>query len=134
MNGERCGGGVLVDTCMWIDFFRKDTTTAQALVGLVQDGRAVVAGVVIYELMQGIRSDKERSTIKGVLSGLDYAEMSPEVWEAAADLARTLKRKGQTIPMSDILLGAIAITYKLSVFTIDSHFDTIPGLKRYLPG
>lgn len=125
---------VLVDTCIWIEFFRKDSATTRALTDVIQSGRAVLAGVIIYELTQGIRSNKERSTIRHLLAGLDYKEMTPDLWEAAGDLAQGLKQRGQTLPMSDILIAAIAIKYKLSLFTIDAHFDSIPDVKRYIPG
>jgi predicted nucleic acid-binding protein len=132
--GDRYEEGVLVDTCIWIEFFRKNTAAAQALTDLIEAGRAVIAGVVMYELTQGVRSDKERTTIRNLLAGLDYVEMSPDLWGAAGGLGRAFKRKGHNIPMSDLLLGAIAIKHNLSLFTTDTHFDTIPGLKRYMPG
>jgi predicted nucleic acid-binding protein len=127
-------GGVLVDTSVWIDFFRKEGAISKALEGLILTGRAVVAGVVVFELSQGIRSAEEKTRILDLLSELNYVEMSIEVWQTAGELARSLKSKGLNLPVSDVLLAAVALKHDFSLFTLDRHFGGIPELKRYVPG
>ena len=36
MIGDRYKEGVLVDTCIWIEFFRKNTAATQALTDLIE--------------------------------------------------------------------------------------------------
>lgn len=133
MDSRGLDGGVLVDTSVWIDFLRKDTAPGGALEGLIRTGRVVTTGIVIFELVQGVRSDKEKAMISGLLLGLDYVEMSHDLWGFAGTLSRSLKGRGLNLPLSDVLLAAIALKHELSLFTLDSHFDGIPGLKRHAP-
>jgi len=44
-----------------------------------------------------------------------------------------LRKKGIVIPLSDILIAAISLEYDLSIFTLDKHFDDIPGITIYKP-
>lgn len=134
MSEKSKDGGVLVDTSVWIDFFRKEGAISKALEGLILTGRAVVAGVVVFELSQGIRSAEEKTRILDLLSELNYVEMSIEVWQTAGELARSLKSKGLNLPVSDVLLAAVALKHDFSLFTLDRHFGGIPELKRYVPG
>jgi len=60
---------------------------------------------------------------------LEYAETTPAVWVRAGDLAATLRRSGTTVPLSDLLIAAIAIEQRLEIITADRHFGLIPGVR-----
>lgn len=123
--------GILVDTSVWIEFFRSESQTGAQLESLIPENSVWVCGVVIFELLQGVRSEVEKSKVQGALSGLQYAELPLQLWENAADLSLTLKKKGLTMPLSDILIAAIAIEHNLQIFTLDKHFEQIPGVQLY---
>jgi hypothetical protein len=42
-----------------------------------------------------------------------------------------LRRKGINLPLTDIAIATLAIEYQFSLFTLDKHFDQIPGVKIY---
>ena len=122
---------VLIDTSAWIDFFRGTSKTADTAAKLVEDGRASICGVVYYELLQGAKSEDEALHLSDALSALPYIEMTDDLWMKAGKISAGLRSEGITLPMSDLLIGAIALEHGLSVLTLDDHFDNIPGLKRY---
>lgn len=134
MGDRGAEGNVLVDTSVWIEFFRKDTATSRALEALIKAGRVVVPGIVVFELLQGVKPEKEKGRIMDLLSNLDYVEMSKDLWASAAVLSRSLKDKGLNLPLSDVLLAAIALKHNLPLFTLDAHFDSMAEVKRYEPG
>jgi predicted nucleic acid-binding protein len=39
--------------------------------------------------------------------------------------------KGHDVPLTDLVIAALATRVQAFVFTSDPHFDLIPGLKRY---
>jgi predicted nucleic acid-binding protein len=86
---------------------------------------------VLFELIQGVKSDKEKAVVMNALSGLPYLKMNEQLWQKSAELSSSLKKKGLTLPLSDIFIAAIAIEYTLSVFTLDKHFEQIPGVVIY---
>jgi predicted nucleic acid-binding protein len=57
--------------------------------------------------------------------------MTPELWIRAGNISAGLRREGITLPMSDLLVGAIALEHGLEVLSLDEHLSSIPGLKQY---
>ena len=122
---------VLVDTSAWVEFFRGTSKAADAVAKLIENEQASICGVIAYELIQGARSDDEALHLSGVLLALHYIEMTSDLWIKAGHLSAGLRRKGITLPMSDLLIGAIAIEHGIEILTLDEHFANIPGLKKY---
>ncbi len=121
--------GVLVDTCIWIDFFRGSGSAPERVQEHVEKGVACTSGMILYELFQGVRSERERLILKDVFKGISYIEMIPQTWLNAAALSKKITAKGITLPPSDILIGQLAIDHNLSIMTADDHFKKIPGLQ-----
>lgn len=122
---------ILVDTTIWIEFFRARSKIGDHLEMLLLENAVSTCGVVMFEVLQGIKSEGEKNKILGVLASLPYVEMTRKLWHRAADLSILLKRNGVNLPLSDILIAAIATENDLSIYTLDNHFKQIPNLKPY---
>jgi hypothetical protein len=122
---------VLVDTSVWIEFFRANSSVSNNLELLLIADLAEVCGVVLFELLQGIKSEPEKIKIKEILLNLPYVEVNKIIWQKSAEISSDIKKKGFTVPFSDILIGALAIANNFSVFTLDKHFELISGLELY---
>lgn len=121
--------GILPDTCAWIDYFRPGENALGELVERAIASESVYAcGPVLHELVQGARSEKEQMSLTGALRALPYLEMTETLWIKAGKLSTALRKKGKTIPLSDILIATLAIEYSLAVMTVDEHFRLIPGV------
>ena len=125
---------ILADTSVWIEFFKQNSATGDALEALILEEAVWTCGIVLFELVQGVRAEKEKTQILTTVSHLKYAEMSKTLWQKAGDLSASLREKGLALPHSDIFIAAIAIEYNLSIFTLDEHFAQIPGVKLYKAG
>ena len=120
---------ILPDTCAWIDFFKaRPTTLAEQLKTGLTGGMIVSCGVVMYELLQGIRSHKEEELVISAFQALPQLEMTAFSWIKAGRLSADLRKKGHTIPLSDIIIATLAQENDCDVLTVDHHFDLIPGL------
>ncbi len=124
---------ILADTSVWIEFFKKESEIGDKLSSLLAEGSVTICGIVIFELLQGIKSDKEKSIILNAISELPYIEMDSSLWQKSAMLAASLRRKGITLPLSDVIIASIVLEHNLSIFTLDKHFDDIPGITIYKP-
>ena len=122
---------VLADTSVWIEFFKAKSEIGSEIESLLKGNHLWTCGVVMFELLQGIKSDSEKKSILEILSAIPYIEMKPFLWEKSAAIASSLKRKGITLPLSDIFIASIAIEHNLSILTLDKHFEQIPNLKIY---
>jgi predicted nucleic acid-binding protein len=121
--------GFLPDTCAWIDYFRPGGNALGQLVERAIASDSVYAcGPVLYELVQGARSEKEQASLTSALGALPYLEMTEAIWIKAGQLSAALRKTGKTIPLSDILIAALAIEHSLAVMTVDEHFRIVPGV------
>lgn len=120
---------VFVDTCIWVEFFKSKTSKADFLENLLINNAVWTSGIIVFELLQGVKSSEEKIKIQNILSGLNYIEMSYGLWQKSAELSLSLKKKGLSIPLSDIIIAAQAIEYKLQVASFDKHFEQIPSLQ-----
>jgi hypothetical protein len=124
---------ILVDTSVWIDFFRSaDSPHSLHLKQLLREERVILQGLVLAEVIQGIRTQKESGIVKRALQKLPYIEMTREAWEKAGEISASLLRKGITIPLSDVIVASCALSEGLEIFTLDSHFKKIPGLNLHI--
>lgn len=125
---------VIVDTSAWIPFFnRPESTEKQVIDELIDQGDAAIVGVVLAELLQGCRSREEREELQEALLALPYLGVSQATWIAAGEISAGLLRKGITLPLTDLVIAAAAIEHRCSVYSLDTHFQKIPGLLRYSP-
>ncbi len=122
---------ILVDTTIWIEFFRGRSKFGDRLEMLLKENTVWTCGIVMFEILQGIRSEGEKNKILSIFASLPYVEMTKKLWNTAAELSISAKKNGLNLPLSDIFIAAIAIGHDLSVYTVDNHFKQIPNLKLY---
>lgn len=121
---------VLPDTCAWIDFLNaRSTPLSAALEASLRSGAICTCGIVKYELAQGVKNKREEHVLFEALQAVEHLEMTESLWIRAGQLAAGLRKQGITIPLSDILIAALALEYKVSVLTIDRHFNLVEGLQ-----
>ena len=125
---------VIADTSVWVPFFnRPESDEKRAIDALIDERRLALVGMVLAELLQGCRTSKETDTILSKLTGLRFLEMGFSTWRRTGELSASLRRKGVTIPLSDIVIAALALEHRCQVYALDPHFQQIPGLSLYKP-
>jgi predicted nucleic acid-binding protein len=124
-------GSVLVDTSVWIDFFRGQAKAVKALSALTRNGRVVISGQIRQEVLQGSRDETAFLKLKKQMQLWESVAEEPEDFVEAARIFARLRRAGTTLPPTDCLIAATAIRRKLKLFAHDEDFDHIPNLQRY---
>ena len=118
----------LVDTSVWIDFFRgratEETATLEALVA--GDHDILLCGLVLTEILQGMRRDRDFERTRARLCLLPLLPMAEPVFTNAASIYRTLRKRGITIRRTnDCLIAAIAVHHGVALLHADADFDRI---------
>ena len=127
-------GRVLIDTSIWIEFFNRDSSQlGDLLQQLLLEGRAATTGIILTELLQGAKLEKEFEAILSIVSAVPVLEATLETWVQAGRISFGLRRKGITIPTTDLVIATIAIQNECQVFSLDPHFNKIPNLKLFGP-
>lgn len=115
---------LLIDTSAWIDFFRgKQSTVTDAVQLALQLGLARLCGPVKAELLQGVKSKKEKQQLSIVFDAVENLTTLESDWEAAGNGLQALRESGITLPLTDALIASIAIRHKAHVLTLDHHFS-----------
>jgi predicted nucleic acid-binding protein len=122
MSAER----IIVDTSVWIEYFRNQSA---GLVGLVEkiakSGEICVPRVVLAELIQGAKSEKEISVIEQFMEAFTIVDQTDQTWLKAGRLSYELKRKGKNINLADCYIAVLAQENDCAVLTLDRHFKDI---------
>lgn len=123
MNPEK----ILIDTSAWIVSFKKagDPQLKEFLKSSILSGMAATAPIIILELLQGCRTVKERDDLKIKLESLDILSITQSVWKKAYEIGFSLRRKGVTIPTTDLIIAAVAIENNSIILHHDEHYRMI---------
>lgn len=123
---------VLVDTSVWIDFFsarpEPHVNTFETLIADRQD--ICICGIILTEILQGIRNDTEFRKTRKMLGNLIYLPIAYDDYMRSAQIYRHLRRKGITIRKSmDCMIAAVALAHDVFLlhndkdfFPIETHF------------
>lgn len=115
----------LVDTSVWILALRKDfvSDVKDRIDHLLRENTIVTTGIIMVEILSGAKTEKGFRRLKKGLDALDRVETDSSVWEEASELGFTLRRKGVTVPHTDILIATCALRASAVVVHADAHFD-----------
>ena len=119
---------ILVDTSVWIDFFRALPSRENALLKDCLSRREYLftAGVIVQEILQGIKDDPQYRSVKEFLFILPRVDTQFDDFVEAADIYRDLRRRGLTIQSPiDCQIAVLAMRNRLSLLHRDSDFAII---------
>jgi predicted nucleic acid-binding protein len=118
---------VVVDSSVWIDFYRgRSTLQVDALKKMMWRGGEVVVGdLIMAEVLQGANSAAEFAKIQSDLSAFDRLQVSDFVSAVrAAENFRFLRAKGITIRKTiDTLIATRCILDNIALLYSDRDFD-----------
>ena len=127
---------ILVDSSVWIDFFN-DTETAetQSLSGLLGLLPVAIGDLMLAEVLQGFRKDKDFRTALELFESVTVLELGGrEIAIRSAKNFRKLKGRGFTVRKTiDCIIATHCIEHKLSLLQSDRDFEPFHehlGLKR----
>ncbi len=110
---------VLIDTSIWISYFRKDQLVYQKVNKLIDDDRVCCTNLIVAELVQGSKSEKEINVIKDFLDVFQFLKERDDTWLKAAYLSFRLRKKGKTVGLADCYLAQTALENDVSIFAFD---------------
>jgi predicted nucleic acid-binding protein len=120
---------VLVDTSAWVDYLNGFASpAADALTDLLQgDEDICTCGIVVSEVFQGLRRDRERGAIQRSFQDLLFLEPSGVgLYLRAAELYRSLRKQGVTVRSTvDCIVAALAEEADCALLARNSDMDAI---------
>jgi len=117
----------IVDTSAWIFALRKNPLPQlkDRIDQLLMLDIVKTFGMIRLEILGGAKTEIEFDRLKNRIGALEEISCDNELWESAGRLSFNLRRKGLTIPSTDILIASAALKSKSTILHADSHFDII---------
>ncbi len=120
---------VLVDTSAWVEFFNAhESPERKAVVRLLEgEDDVCTCGVVVAEVLQGLRRDGERGEIERLFGQMTFLEATGlDPYVKAAVLYRALRRRGVTVRSTiDCLIAVLAAENGCAVLARDRDLAAI---------
>lgn len=131
---------ILVDSSVWIDYFRGTATPqAEKLDSLLGTEPIAVGDLILTEVLQGFVSDRDFNQAKKLLTSLVVVDLAgQDIAIQAAKNFRVLRAQGITVRKTiDTVIATRCIESGLSLLYSDKDFDPFVehlGLRSALPG
>ena len=121
---------ILIDTSVWIAYFKGvDSHLVKKVDDILTYSTVSVPKVVIAELIQGARTEREISIIEEFVNAFNLIDQEDDTWVKAGRLSFSMKRKGVSVHLVDCYIAVTAFENKCRIFTLDRHFQDI---KRFI--
>lgn len=131
---------ILVDSSVWIDYFRgTPTPQAEKLDSLLGSEPVVTGDLVLTEVLQGFGSERDFNQAKKLLTSLVVVDLvGQDIAIQAARNFRALRALGITVRKTiDTVIATRCIASGLTLLYSDRDFDPFVqhlGLRSALPG
>ncbi len=117
---------ILVDSSVWIDYFRGGKTGDKVDL-LLEHNLVATCGLILAELVPFLKVRNQRKLIK-LLQLLPNYDDSPN-WQDIIKYQTICLQKGVTgIGLADLILLDISVRNDLAIFSLDRHFDKLHEL------
>lgn len=116
---------ILVDSSVWIDYFRSaDTPQVALLDSLFGRTPLAVGDLIAAEVLQGVRDEREFKLVKKTLEAFEHIDLvGYELAVKASENYRALRAKGVTVRKTvDTLIAARCIENGLTLLQSDRGF------------
>lgn len=120
--------GGLIDTGIWIQFFRGVNEEQIRLVQkLILNNQVCICPPIIQEILQGIGDAETFDKLSKQMMSLHFLEADPKLMAVnAAKIYVDLRKRGVTIRKSmDCLIASYALVFDVPLYYSDRDFDQI---------
>ena len=130
MTTSKSSERYLVDTSVWVEYFRRTGSRADEEATRMIERAEPIAGItepVIMELLAGARDTANFRRIERITDAMPLLEVYPPCdFGEAGSLFLTLRRKGKTIrSMTDCIIASVAWRLEATLVHADRDFDVI---------
>lgn len=119
---------ILADSSIWIDYFNGEQNIQTDLLDeSLFDGEIVLLDIVLTEVLQGFRKEKDFKTAVKLLDPIPcYPSLSKELAILTAANHRKLRRKGVTVRKTiDVIIATWCIKNRVSLLENDRDYQQI---------
>jgi predicted nucleic acid-binding protein len=123
--------GVLVDSSVWIEYFKKRNSPISVELDLLIDsGDICLNDLVLAELVPSLRARKQSELID-ILQSLERFPLRIDWDEIISLQTKNLRHGINKVGIPDLMILQNALQNNASLFTLDKHFRLMQGLVKF---
>ena len=124
---------IALDTNTYVGFKRGNPVCLEVV---TKAQKLLISGTVVGELLAGFacgdREARNREELGQFLDcrSVEITSVGLATADAYALVYRSLRRQGRPIPTNDLWIAASCLELGAVLFSLDAHFELVPGLRR----
>jgi predicted nucleic acid-binding protein len=121
---------IVADSSALIEYFRRGGSAAvqEAVSAAIANDALAFNGIIFVEVVGFAADERERRALLATFGAFRRLVFEDVDFELAASLGFELRRRGRTVPATDLMIAASAIRAGAELLHVDAHFDEIAGV------
>ena len=116
----------MIDTSVWVDYLKDSFKELNDFIDhLIDNDEVYINGIIQTELLVGTKNRKEYDLLKNNLECFHWVNMDEQTFEKTSLAGFQLRRKGITVPLSDLIIAAHCSQHGFTLIEKDKHFHKI---------
>jgi predicted nucleic acid-binding protein len=118
---------IVADSSALIEYYRSSGNAAvqEAVATAVGADLLAVNGIIQVEVVGFARDEDQRRLLESDFRAFHWLELSGDVFDLATRIGYDLRRRGRTVPATDLIIAAHALSHDAELLHVDNHFDDI---------
>lgn len=118
---------IVADSSALIEYYRRGGSPAvqEAVAGAITEDALAVNGIVFVEVVGVAADETERRALLASFGAFHRLALEERDFDLAASIGFDLRRRGRTVPATDLIIAASAIRARAELLHVDDHFDEI---------
>lgn len=118
---------IVVDSSALIEYYRPsgDSRVRDAVAAAIAADQVGVNGIIRVEVLAFAAGEAERRLLAADFEAFHHLDLRPPDFDLACQLGFDLRRRGVTVPATDLIVAASAIRAEAHLYHVDGHFDHI---------
>ena len=119
---------LLVDSSVWIDFFRGAPNVVRRMDAAVDQDQGAVCGPIVAEVLSGTRTRADFARVREAFEGLALLPEPIDAWPRVGEARFALARRGTQAALIDVLIALTAADTSHALLTRDADFRRIAAV------
>ncbi len=120
---------IVIDTSVWIEYFRgKNTFIIEEVEKAIDEKRVVSLPIILAELLRGCLTKNEVKIVRETIGKIPSYPLKEDFWEKVGLFCFQLARKGFTSGLIDAYIALATLESGSQLFTLDKDFQKIARL------
>lgn len=121
---------IVADSSALIEYYRRGGSPAvqDAVATAIAEDALAFNGIIFVEVVGFAADERERRELLGSFGAFHRLALDDGDFDLAASIGFDLRRKGRTVPPTDLIIAACAIRADAELLHVDDHFDAIASV------